>query len=248
MEVFLVAEPTSSLFSTDIPTRSVREGEQKIIETCACYARSVHCVGCETIVGYHVRQVNRIKRSLSLCVARRGKAAAHGHALVSRSPSFQPCTICGSAEHNGHFWLFTAAAVTSTLREGITWRDLPYNGAEDPEPAAAAQAPGGPPAVGRGGAAGVSADVANGGGNGACEGSSPMVAVEAMAAAAEEDTCAVCASTPMWRPTRFAACGHVFCFGCASREVDMRGSCPLDRRPATREQLILLDEGGLHCS
>ena len=53
-----------------------------------------------------------------------------------------------------------------------------------------------------------------------------------------EGTCAVCASCPMWRPTRVTVCGHVFCYGCISREVDARGACPLDRRRCTRDQLV----------
>ena len=59
----------------------------------------------------------------------------------------------------------------------------------------------------------------------------------------DEAACAVCTSAPMWRPHRFP-CGHAFCFGCASREVDMRGCCPLDRLPATRESLVPCEPAG----
>ena len=165
MSVFLVADG-STLYSTDIPSDSLRVAGTRTIPTCECRAEDVRCGGCESIVGYHV---------------------------------LQPCSLCGSAEHNGHFWLFDEAAVNGTER-GIKWDALPYNG-ED-ELAAAAQA------------------------------------AEAEAEEAEAEACPVCASSPMWRPVRFATCGHRFCYGCASREVDMRGACPLDRRPATRADLV----------
>ena len=62
--------------------------------------------------------------------------------------------------------------------------------------------------------------------------------MEAPSEAARDDgACPICLSFPMWRPHRFTGCGHVFCFGCASREVDARGRCPLDRLPATRAAL-----------
>ena len=134
----------------------------------------------------------------------------------------RPCEECSAAEHNGHFWLFDEGGVASEPRvhkgRPMVWTDLPYNGAEEPEdeeppepmPQHAAQ----PPSQ-------VQAASTN-----------------AMGATAEEDsTCPVCAASPIWRPHRFRECGHVFCFGCASRECDMRGQCPLDRRPVTREML-----------
>ena len=166
MEVFLVAEPSSKLYSTDIPSDSVREGGRKIIDTCECDARALHCVGCQSYVGYHVRQ---------------------------------PCRVCGSADHNGHFWLFSADDVSSMRRDNLTWADLPYNGAEED------------------------------------------VTAPDDEQLEPEATCAVCAAAPMWRPTRVPGCGHVFCFGCISREVDMRGCCPLDRRPVMREALVQLE-------
>ena len=180
MQVWLVADVEKSLFSTDIPTDSVREGDPKLIPTCQCYACSVHCIGCDTVVGYHVRN---------------------------------PCEVCSSADHNGHFWLFESSEVTQNTREGVTWADLSYNGAEEE-------------------------DAQRG------EGLVPKGQEEE-----EEDTeadldaepaCAVCTACPMWRPTQVAECRHVFCFGCISREVDMRGRCPLCRRPAMREGLQIL--------
>ena len=61
---------------------------------------------------------------------------------------------------------------------------------------------------------------------------------EAAPQGAEADECCViCAASPMWLPHSFP-CGHRFCYGCCSREVDMRGACPLDRLPATRAQLL----------
>lgn len=178
MRVFLVAEPDSSLFSTDIPnTSAVREGAHHPIETCECHALALHCLGCNAAVGYHV---------------------------------LQPCQLCGSAEHNGHFWLFggpsfAADCVRATPRENLTWADLPYNGAEADDASAAE-------------AADASDDDA-------------------------EQRCAVCLASPMYRPTRISGgCAHVFCFGCISREVDMRRCCPLDRRPVTREQLVAVTD------
>jgi hypothetical protein len=53
--------------------------------------------------------------------------------------------------------------------------------------------------------------------------------------------CCVCLG-PMRQRTRVAAaCGHEFCFGCISKEVDHRGCCPLDRLPLTRAQLVRMD-------
>lgn len=166
--VYLVADVSASLFSTDIPSDWLREGGPREIPTCECRAVNIHCRGCESRVGYHV---------------------------------VQPCTGCTLADHNGHFWLFDATGVNAVDR-GITWDELTYNGAPE-EPA-----------------------------------SEPSPAGADDAAQDEEaSVCPVCAASPMWRPHRFRDCGHVFCFGCASRECDMRGRCPLDRRPATRDML-----------
>jgi hypothetical protein len=55
-------------------------------------------------------------------------------------------------------------------------------------------------------------------------------------AAADAEPCCICAR-PMWRRTRVRTCGHEFCFGCISREVDARQQCPLDRQPVTRAML-----------
>ena len=59
MRVFLVAD-NSTLFSTDIPSDSVREGGPRPIPTCECVASDVHCQGCEARVGYHVLQPCRL--------------------------------------------------------------------------------------------------------------------------------------------------------------------------------------------
>ena len=181
MQVFLVADVRTSLFSTDIPSSNVREGEEKVIPTCACYARHLHCVQCDGAVGYHVRT---------------------------------PCDLCGESDHNGHFWLFEEEFVNGEPRgDGLRWDSLPYNGADEDSEHLAHD--------------GVSQAV-------------PMGAV----ATSSAGECLVCFASPIWRPTRVAGCppAHIFCFGCISREVDMRGSCPLDRRPATRESLIALNE------
>ncbi|KAL1504034.1 hypothetical protein AB1Y20_010446 [Prymnesium parvum] len=55
--------------------------------------------------------------------------------------------------------------------------------------------------------------------------------------------CVICMTSEMWRPTRVRGCGHVFCFGCISREVDARGCCPLDRLPTSRSLLEALSDG-----
>jgi hypothetical protein len=177
MQVFLVADVSTSLFSTDIPSSNVREGGEKVIPTCACYARHVHCINCEGAVGYHVRT---------------------------------PCEMCGASDHNGHFWLFEEQYVESQPREdGLRWDGLPYNGADED---------------------GEEVD-ANG---------SQPAAMDGSADGGAGGECLVCFASPMWRPTWVAGCPpeHIFCFGCISREVDMRGRCPLDRRPATREDLV----------
>lgn len=183
MQVFLVADVSTSLFSTDIPSSNVREGGEKVIPTCACYARHVHCINCEGAVGYHVRT---------------------------------PCEMCGASDHNGHFWLFEEQYVESQPREdGLRWDGLPYNGADED---------------------GEEVD-ANG---------SQPAAMDGSADGGAGGECLVCFASPMWRPTWVAGCPpeHIFCFGCISREVDMRGRCPLDRRPATREDLVALSERG----
>jgi len=56
----------------------------------------------------------------------------------------------------------------------------------------------------------------------------------------EGESCCICAAQPMWRRTRVRGCGHEFCFGCISRELDARGACPLDRSPITRDMLHIL--------
>ena len=57
----------------------------------------------------------------------------------------------------------------------------------------------------------------------------------------DDELCPVCAA-PMQQRTRvLAACRHEFCFGCISREVDMRGRCPLDRLRVDRSMLERLD-------
>lgn len=203
MQVFLAADMQTSLYSTDIPSSHVREGERKPIPTCQCQARNLHCVRCDQSVGYHVRR---------------------------------PCEGCAEAEHNGHFWLFEASGVQATPREGdLRWDALPYNGADEDS----------------GDGNDDDGDEDSGGNlnrDTAARGRRVEVDVVARAErrktrASEEDdddnheTCLVCAACPMWRPTRVGGCGHVFCFGCISREVDMRGRCPLDRLPATREAL-----------
>ena len=96
MQVFLVMDG-STLFSTDIPSDSLREGGPRIIPTCECVATDVLCRGCDATVGYHV---------------------------------LTPCSVCASAEHNGHFWLFDESRV-SWVDRGLTWDALPYNGQPD---------------------------------------------------------------------------------------------------------------------
>ena len=56
LQVSLVADPTRSLFSSDIPTDALREGSARIIQTCSCAACSVHCRRCKQPVGYHVQR------------------------------------------------------------------------------------------------------------------------------------------------------------------------------------------------
>lgn len=163
VQVVLVADPQSSLFSTDIPTEALREGDHRMIPTCDCYARTVHCAGCGSTVGYHV---------------------------------LRPCAVCGEAEHNGHYWLFDHG-VTSSPRE-VTWSKLPYNGASPVD----------------------------------AEASGPAVETD-------DETCCICAASPMFRRTRVEGCAHEFCFGCISRECDARAACPLCRRRITRDMLVL---------
>ena len=111
MAVFLIAKPTTGLYSTDIPSegnhREVGEPEQ--IDTCECLIRRLECAGCSAEVGYHVTR---------------------------------PCEACCLHDHNGHFWLFKAAAVEASKRECrpaseaegaatlLTWSMMSYNGAE----------------------------------------------------------------------------------------------------------------------
>lgn len=169
-KVWLVADPSASLYSTDIPTEAVREADFVQLPSCACRARSVLCTKCLAAVGYHV---------------------------------VEPCSPCASAEHNGHYWLFYAHAVTGTSR-GLVWSALPYNGATEEtatEFAAGWVGNSDRPHRARGGVA---------------------------------EGCCICMASPMWRPTRVRSCGHMFCFGCISREVDARGRCPMDRQGVDR--------------
>lgn len=189
MSVFLIADPTVGLYSTDIPTDGSREfGSPQPIDTCECLIRRLRCSDCSSDVGYHV---------------------------------VQPCEACCLHEHNGHYWLFSAAAVHARERvcEGnlsaatpLTWSQLAYNGVEE----------------------GFESDEDR-----------PQQQVdenelEARAdspRAADVDICPIC-FCPIKRRTRLLiACGHEFCFGCISREVDARGRCPLDRLPLTRAML-----------
>ena len=118
MMVCLITDASKSLYSTDIPTDSIREhGAPRTIETCECLIRRLDCTGCDREVGYHVTR---------------------------------PCEVCTLHEHNGHYWLFLAAAVAAAKRyaarrdeagsdeaEGVLrWSELAYNGVED-GPAAA---------------------------------------------------------------------------------------------------------------
>ena len=165
VKVVLVADPSSSLFSTDIPTEALSESNQQTpIPTCNCYAVNVHCLNCGGAVGYHV---------------------------------LWPCQLCPMAPNNGHYWLFDRG--TAGMPRGIRWSELPYNGSTATEP--------------------------------------PLDhAVD------EGESCCICAAQPMWRRTRVRGCGHEFCFGCISRELDARGACPLDRLPITRDMLILVED------
>ena len=95
MQVFLVADH-SSLFSTDIPSPSVRQGGGRKIPTCDCTAVDIHCNGCQSIVGYHVL------RPCALC----GSADHNGHctptAIVERQLSccfHQPCPVFVMSPH-----------------------------------------------------------------------------------------------------------------------------------------------------
>lgn len=162
VKVVLVADPSSSLFSTDIPTEALSESTQQTpLPTCNCFAINVHCRNCDGAVGYHV---------------------------------LRPCQLCAMAPNNGHYWLFDRG--TTGMPRGMRWSELPYNGRTAPE--------------------------------------QPVDCVD------EGESCCICATQPMWRRTRVRGCGHEFCFGCISRELDARGACPLDRSPITRDMLHIL--------
>lgn len=162
VKVVLVADPSSSLFSTDIPTEALSESTQQTpLPTCNCFAINVHCRNCGGAVGYHV---------------------------------LRPCQLCAMAPNNGHYWLFDRG--TTGKPRGMRWSELPYNGRTAPE--------------------------------------QPVDCVD------EGESCCICAAQPMWRRTRVRGCGHEFCFGCISRELDARGACPLDRSPITRDMLLIL--------
>ena len=125
----------------------------------------------------------------------------------------QPCAICSEEDHNSHYWMFHSTAVNSRMQD-ITWGDVTYNGSPhtDADTDAACVT-----VTVSGDRGGVSDDAA-------------------------EVSCCICASTPIFRPTRVSSCGHIFCFGCVSREVDARGRCPLDRLAVTRDMLQPVDE------
>ena len=69
----------------------------------------------------------------------------------------------------------------------------------------------------------------------------------------EELTCSICGGM-LYQPVRMEGCGHVYCRGCISHEVDSRKACPLDRLPLTYSSFIIandiqerLDRIEVHC-
>ncbi len=124
-----------------------------------------------------------------------------------------PCAECSSGGHNDMYWLFRSKSAKPVLR-GMAWSELPYNG-ED----------------------------ANDDGGGADDDEAAAGAHDrADDTAADAEACCICACAQMWRPTEVVGCGHRFCFGCISREVDARARCPLCRRPALREMLVSVSD------
>jgi len=89
MDVFLIADSSKNLYSTDYVTEQVehdlteRSKGEYTIETCKCLIRDVICQACRSSVGYHVTM---------------------------------PCSSCMSAGTNGHYWLFHANAVNAKPR------------------------------------------------------------------------------------------------------------------------------------
>jgi hypothetical protein len=145
-----------------------------------------------------------------------------------------PCSDCGTQDHNSHFWLFHAGAVSPRVQDDVTWSQLSYNGSPRPDLVSTAPPPP-PPAVHDS----DSGDDNNGSSTGA-QGEVITSHVSATAPAADEydeDCCCICAASPMFQPTQVSSCGHCFCFGCISREVDARRACPLDRLEVTRDML-----------
>ena len=135
-----------------------------------------------------------------------------------------PCEECCLHEHNGHYWLFSAAAVHARAREResndvsaaapLTWSQLAYNGVEE----------------------GFESDEDE------TRQQNDEDEVEARSdaagdAATDANICPICFCPIKQRTRLLVACEHEFCFGCISREVDARGRCPLDRLPLTRAML-----------
>ena len=225
MSVFLIADPSKSLFSTDIPTDGLREqGEPRNIETCGCLIRRLECArrqmgrfGVEaptsTKTGEPLpRNESSFCQSCRLLLRRRcsGCSADVGYHVT------QPCDICILHEHNGHFWLFAAAHVSAARR---------YVGS----PAASASGE-----AGRDGVGGRGPDIGAGGGGtpllwsrlayngveGPDEeeggGSAQEEEEEEGAEGPEGGRCPICFCAIRQR-TQLPTCGHEFCFGCISR-------------------------------
>lgn len=134
----------------------------------------------------------------------------------------RPCAECSAQDHNSHYWLFSASGV-SARELGFTWAQVSYNGS--PSSPLAPEATVSAPSSSRGM---DSLPIA---------GSAGLSVPEEAGEEDQQDSCCICAASPMFRPTRISSCGHVFCFGCVSREVDARGRCPLDRGPVSRNML-----------
>ena len=145
----------------------------------------------------------------------------------------QPCTVCNEYEHNSHFWLFLSEAVTPRTLGDITWSQGSYNGNPNPEPDSIAIEETGYEDNNNNNSSGRE----SGDDDNADDDADETVSV-----------CCICAASPMYKPTRVLSCGHSFCFGCISREVDARGRCPLDRGVVSRDMLSSLQEQGRQSS
>ena len=131
MRVWLCADSTTRLFSTDIPTEAlVEEACAKSAPLCHCRIRDVSCSSCRGRAG-SFRAGECAPAPLTPAVpALLGTVGYHVIAACFA------CDDGGEGDgNNGHYWLLHGEGVAAAPRERrgrrVLWSELPYNGVEE---------------------------------------------------------------------------------------------------------------------